>query len=87
MEVEIFKFFGGNPVFLVVVVSYGVDFKLGDVGVFYLEAGYVAGVVGIVFFGVPFLGDLGGVLFVEDGVEDGLMGEAGREGAVVAGFD
>ncbi len=46
---------------------------MGDVGVFYLEAGYVAGVVGIGVFGVPFLGDFGGVLFVEDGIEDGSV--------------
>ena len=51
----------------------GLGGELGDVGVFYLEAGYVAGVVGIGVFGVPFLGDFGGVLFVEDGIEDGSV--------------
>ena len=87
MEVEVFKFFGGNPIFLGVMVSYGVDFVLGDVGVFYFETGYVAGVVGIGVFGIPSLGDFCGVLFIEYRVKDGLMGEAGRESAIIAGFD
>ena len=83
--VEFLQVFGRNPVLECCCRADFLDWVVGEEGGYDGETEDIADEAGCLIASVPLLSNESGVFLVEDWIEDGLMGQPGREGTK-AGF-
>ena len=86
MTVKFCQLLCGNPQFLVVAGTHGLNGIPGRKRLIHLESGYIAPIAGIGVPLVPFFCDLVGIALVQHRVEDGLLRQSGwKAGEIILG--